>query len=90
MKGQLLLIECEPLGRALDLLRSVPGVLDAAVFGRNIHAVVADAAAAVPVVRDLLAKTHIQIGRVESIPATLEDVFVSLTSGRGFDRSEAA
>ncbi len=89
MKGQLLLIECETLGRALDLLRSAPGVLDAAVFGRNIHAVVADAAAAVPAIRGLFAARHIEAGRVEPIPATLEDVFVSLTAGRA-SHSEAA
>jgi ABC-2 type transport system ATP-binding protein len=90
MKGQLLLIECEPLGRALDLLHSAPGVLDAAVFGRNIHAVVADAGAAVPAIRELLAAQQVQAGRVEPIPATLEDVFVSLTSGRDASHSEAA
>ena len=89
MKGQLLLIECEPLGPALDLLHSAPGVLDAAVFGRNIHAVVADAAAAVPALRNLLAVQHINAGRVEPIPATLEDVFVSLTAGRDGTHSEA-
>jgi ABC-2 type transport system ATP-binding protein len=90
MKGQLLLIECQPLGRALDLLHSAPGVLDAAVFGRNVHAVVADADAAVPAIRDLLAAQHIETGRVEPIPATLEDVFVSLTSGREEKNAEAA
>ena len=89
MKGQLLLIECEPLGPALDLLHSAPGVLDAAVFGRNIHAVVADAAAAVPALRNQLAAQHIQAGRIEPIPATLEDVFVSLTGGRDATHSEA-
>ena len=44
MKGQLLLVECEPLGPALEALRHAPGVLDAAVFGSSLHAVVADAA----------------------------------------------
>ncbi len=88
MKGQLLLIECEPLGRALDLLTAAPGVLDAAVFGRSIHAVVADAAAAVPAIRDLLASQQVQLTRIEPIPASLEDVFVSLTSERS--RTEAA
>ena len=43
MKGQLLMVECEPLGPALELLQTAPDVLDAAVFGSGIHAVVADA-----------------------------------------------
>jgi ABC-2 type transport system ATP-binding protein len=90
MTGQLLLIECEPLGRALDLLQTAPGMLDAAVFGNSIHAVVADAAAAIPVLRDLLAAQQVQVQRIEPIPASLEDVFVSLTSKRERRKKEAA
>jgi drug efflux transport system ATP-binding protein len=90
MKGQLLLIECEPLGTALDLLQSAPGVLDAAVFGSSIHAVVADAASAIPAIRDLLASQRVQLARTELIPASLEDVFVSLTSQHERKPTEAA
>ena len=39
MKGQLLLVECEPLGPGLEALSQAPGVLDAAVFGSSLHAV---------------------------------------------------
>ena len=39
MKGQLLLVECEPLGPGLEALNQAPGVLDAAVFGSSLHAV---------------------------------------------------
>jgi len=63
-------------------------VLDAAVFGNSIHAVVADSAAAVPALRDLLASREVKVARIEPIPASLEDVFVSLTSERA--RTEAA
>src|SRR5208282_6000838 len=34
MRGELLLVECEPLGEAVEILRSAPDVIDAAVFGR--------------------------------------------------------
>ena len=37
MKGELLLIECEPLGVALETLQQAPDVLDAAVFGNALH-----------------------------------------------------
>ena len=90
MKGQLLLIECEPLGAALDLLQTAPGVLDAAVFGSSIHAVVQDASAAIPVLRDLLATKEVSVTSIEKIPASLEDVFVSLTSERERKKAEAA
>ena len=82
MKGQLLLVECDPLGPALEALQSAPGVLDAAVFGSSLHAVVADAPAATPAIRAALAARQVHVNRLERIPASLEDVFVSLTAGR--------
>jgi ABC-2 type transport system ATP-binding protein len=83
MKGQLLMIECEPLGPALELLQKASDVLDAAVFGSGIHAVVADAAGASPRIRELLSTKQLQVGRIEQIAPSLEDVFVSLTAARG-------
>jgi len=82
MKGQLLLVECEPLGPGLETLETAPGVLDAAVFGSSLHAVVADARATMPGIRAALEAQQIRVGRLEQIPPTLEDVFVSLTAGR--------
>jgi ABC-2 type transport system ATP-binding protein len=82
MKGQLLLVECSPLGPGLEALRSAPGVLDAAVFGSSLHAVVADPRAAMPRIRADLKAQRLRVGRVEQIPPSLEDVFVSLTATR--------
>jgi len=82
MKGKLLLIECEPLGPALEALQTAPGVVDAAVFGSGIHAVVADAASATQTIRDLLTQKQMQVTRIEQITPSLEDVFVSLTASR--------
>ena len=79
MKGQLLLVECEPLGPGLEALREAPGVLDAAVFGSSLHAVVADAQTAMPGVREALESRGLKVGRLEQIQPSLEDVFVSLT-----------
>jgi ABC-2 type transport system ATP-binding protein len=90
MKGQLLLVECEPLGPALEALQSAPDVMDAAVFGSALHLVVADAAAASPVIREFLSKRGISIARIEQIRPTLEDVFVSLTSARTAPEAHAA
>jgi len=92
MKGQLLMIECEPLGPALELLQTASEVLDAAVFGSGIHAVVADAAVAEPKIRELLLARNFRVGRIEQIAPSLEDVFVSLTAARsaGKDNEVAA
>ena len=80
MKGELLLVECAPLGSAVELLQQAPGVLDAAVFGNALHLVVQDAAAAIPALREYLRTREVEVHRIEAIPPTLEDVFVSLTA----------
>ena len=90
MKGQLLLVECEPLGPGLEALREAPGVLDAAVFGSSLHAVVADAQAALPKIREPLEARQLRVARLEQIPPSLEDVFVSLTAARESKQGKAA
>jgi ABC-2 type transport system ATP-binding protein len=90
MKGQLLLIECEPLGPGLEALETAPGVLDAAVFGSSLHAVVADAQAAIPGIRQALEARQIHVGRLERIQPSLEDVFVALTTTRESKPGRAA
>jgi ABC-2 type transport system ATP-binding protein len=82
MKGELLLVECEPLGPAVEALQSAPNVLDAAVFGNALHLVVQNADSAIPEVKKYLADHQITLQRIEKIRPTLEDVFVSLTTER--------
>jgi ABC-2 type transport system ATP-binding protein len=57
-------------------------VLDAAVFGNALHLVVIDAAAAIPQVKMYLKEQGVTVASMEKIRPTLEDVFVSLTTGR--------
>ncbi len=80
MRGELLLIECEPLGSAVEALQSAPDVMDAAVFGNALHLVVPDAAAAVAQIGKYLSEYGVTVSRIEKIRPTLEDVFVSLTT----------
>ena len=82
MKGQLLLVECEPLGLAIESLQGGQGILDAAVFGNSLHVVVTDANTSIPFIRRMLQEKGFHVARVESIPPSLEDVFVSLTASR--------
>jgi len=82
MRGQLLRVVCEPLGPGLDALQHAPEVLDAAVFGNTIHAVVADPAAARTSIAGVLAGHHVEVGEISVISPSLEDVFVSLTAPR--------
>jgi ABC-2 type transport system ATP-binding protein len=79
MRGELLLIECSPLGAALEALEQSGSAVDAAVFGNALHVAVPSASAAIAELRALLAARAIHVTRIEPIPASLEDVFVSLT-----------
>jgi hypothetical protein len=56
--------------------------MDAAVFGNALHLAVVAAEAAIPQVKQYLAQHAVAVRRVEKIPASLEDVFVSLTTER--------
>ena len=80
MKGELLLVEAQPLGRAVDVLQSTSGILDGAVFGNALHLVVPKAEPAIPLVRNHLQSSGVTVRSIEKIRPTLEDVFVSLTT----------
>jgi ABC-2 type transport system ATP-binding protein len=90
MKGELLLVECDPLGAAVEALQSMPEVMDAAVFGSTLHLVVQDANISAPKIKQYLASHAIQVSRIETIRPTLEDVFVSLTTSHSAERAHAA
>ena len=83
IRGDLLLVECDRLGEALDRLKLVPGVIDVAVFGNALHLVVQNAAAAEPQIRAQLGQDGITVGKIAPIRPTLEDAFVALTTSRG-------
>lgn len=82
MKGELLLIECSPLGTAVEVLQNAPRVLDAAVFGNALHVLVPNAAAATNELQTYLQARNVQVSRIDPIRPSLEDVFVALTSER--------
>jgi ABC-2 type transport system ATP-binding protein len=80
MKGELLLVECDPLGPAVAALQSAPDVLDAAVFGNALHLVVKNADSQIPRLKDYLQQHNVRLHKMEKIRPSLEDVFVSLTT----------
>ena len=81
LKGDLLLVECSPLERGLEVIRAAPEVIEAAVFGAALHVVVRAADRAVAALPAYLSAHGIRVGRLESIAPSLEDAFVALTGG---------
>jgi ABC-2 type transport system ATP-binding protein len=86
MPEAVLELECARPNDAMVVLERLPEVKEVALFGKGLHVVAADAAAAERAIRDTLAREKFQLTRLERIMPTLEDVFVSLIEAR--DRAE--
>ncbi|HRZ87176.1 MAG TPA: ABC transporter ATP-binding protein [bacterium] len=71
-----------------ERLSAVDGVKETALFGASVHAVAADAAAAVAGIKNMFANASVTDYAVEQIEPSLEDVFVSLIEE--YDRDQAA
>jgi ABC-2 type transport system ATP-binding protein len=69
-------IECDRAVEAMDLLRREPWVLDASLFGVNIHVGVNDEAEGRRLVADRLERAGWPPRRIERIAPSLEDVFL--------------
>ena len=68
---------------AAQALRDAPGVVEAAMFGRAVHVVVADAAEATTSLPAFLSARGISVQHVVPVRPSLEDVFVSLVRREG-------
>jgi ABC-2 type transport system ATP-binding protein len=82
IEGSLLLLECDRIGDALERVRRIEGVHDAAVFGNALHLVVSNPEVGA-LIRVALEADGIAVARLEPIRPSLEDAFVALTSRRG-------
>ncbi len=72
--------------RAVDALQRAPGIVEAAMFGREVHVVTTDVLAAEDEVAAALEHAPggaIQFGGMRRVRASLEDVFVSLVRRGG-------
>ena len=76
--GQLLLVECDSVGRALHVLTAGKGVRDVAAFGDALHVLTDGSQEGEAAIRNILATNGIANVRISPIAPGLEDVFVSL------------
>ena len=77
--GDLLLLETEALGTALEAARRIEGIRDAAVFGSAIHLVV-ESGAPLDRIRSAFESAGVAVGALSPIRPSLEDAFVALTT----------
>jgi ABC-2 type transport system ATP-binding protein len=82
MPEAVLEIDCDRPNEAMLALERAPAVKEVALFGRGLHAVAGDPAAAEAQIRSVLAGAGFRLARLERIVPTLEDVFVSLIEAR--------
>ena len=68
---------------AVQVLQKAPGVIEAAMFGRAVHVVVEDAAAATERLPKLLKEHGLEARGVTAVRPSLEDVFVALVRREG-------
>ena len=83
MTEPLLAIEADHGPAVAQALQGAPLVLEAAMFGRDVHVMVEDAAAAREYLPVLLAGKGLPIRAIESVRPSLEDVFVALVHREG-------
>lgn len=76
--GHLLNLRTSNLLGSMQALRGRPGIQDVAVFGGGLHVKVDGAAEGQALVRAALQQAGIEITSLEPIPASMEDVFVTL------------
>ncbi len=83
MEEPLLEIRTQKPPQAVELLRTMDGVLEAAMFGRLVHVVVEDEAVAREAIPAAFAARSVPLEGIERVAPSLEDVFVALVREEG-------
>lgn len=89
LPGDLLEVTSDEWMAALDVVSASPHVIDAALYGTAIHALVSNARTAGPALGRDLAAAGVHVRGISPIAPTLEDIFVALVD-RPSDRAGAA
>jgi drug efflux transport system ATP-binding protein len=81
LQGRLLNVICDFPVDAVELVRRAPGVYEAVLYGSTIHALVDPARQSADELIDWLGNNQVEVHSVSPIEPSLEDVFISLSSG---------
>lgn len=79
--GRLLEVTCRPLMKASALFQKIPGVTGITAYGTTLHVNVTDEQKLRPKLLETAQSAGIEVSSIQSIVASLEDVFAMLTEG---------
>ena len=82
MSADILNLECSDPFKMLQEVKKIPGIKEAALFGRGLHLSVENAQQAIPVIVTALKEQESSYTRLDKIKPSLEDVFVSIIEAR--------
>lgn len=85
VKETILALSPDNLDGALELIKRLPQVSEAAVFGAGLHIATPKPEETEPAIKETLTAHHIAFDRIERVPPSLEDAFIAL-----IQRAEAA
>lgn len=85
--GDILVIECDEIRKAILVLHEAPGVQDVAAFGNSIHVLVESAGTTLPQLSRLLSGHNISVTRLEPVEPTIDDIFVQMVGANVRERS---
>ena len=77
LSGELIAVRVERLRDAREVLKNIPAVRDAVIFGDRMHVTLDQAIRDTPAVERALADAGFAVTGIEPVAATLEDVFIS-------------
>ena len=77
MAEPLLELRTDDAPRAVEAVAGLPGVLEASMYGRDLHVLVRDETGARPLLADALARAGLVVRSIRRIEPALEDVFVA-------------
>ena len=83
MTDPILQVETDDPPRAVEVLRHLPAVIEASMYGRRVRVVVSEVVSAQQTVREALVEHQLRCDHVDEVTPSLEDVFVALVRQQG-------
>ncbi len=77
--GHILEVECQPLMKASRVFQKIPGLLEMTAYGTTLHLNVEELDSSQHKIREIAQAEGVQVTSIKEIPASLEDVFATLS-----------